>query len=152
MSVEDQDLWERFEARYRWDVTDPPVRAKRVFLALPRGERVLAVEHAGRYVAECAARDRKLMHGANWLRAKGWEPFAALARASPAAGGAAAAASKVWIRRGSPEWAAWDAHERSRTGRGLPSTERPGGGVGWWRPTRWPPGHEAWRGQEGIAL
>lgn len=111
--------------------------AERLFAALAEADQALAVTAAAGYRTQLAR-----FEGGKPIRAKalqGWlrqRRFVNLRPAAPAE----APASRVFVRDGSPGWAAWMAHERAQ-GRPTrtPTWSAAERAEGWWFPSALPP-------------
>jgi hypothetical protein len=124
-----------FRRVWPFDACDLVEPARKMFAKLSEAERFLAVKWASAYLQQARAKSQKKMSGANWLRGKGWQAF----HAKPES----AAVATVFIRVGTPQWVAWEAHHRAigspaiRNGKLFGTQMR--GGFGRYEKSEWPP-------------
>ena len=125
------DDFEEFWANYPTDQNMSKKQAGKVWQRLPADERAKAIASLPAYRAYCHAHpDYRPKHAEGYLSQAKYEGHLAAAQK--------VASRSVYIRRGSPQWAAWEAHYRRSTGKAPPTDTR----GGWSFSTEWPPGAE----------
>lgn len=131
-----RDLWLKLEKLWPWPDTAPREPSRRAFQRLSPAERLLAIEHGPAYVAARRRQGKRVSDPRRYLADKAWEPFAA--------GPVRSTAPRVWVRKGSTAWDAWQAVWRRERGAQpmfaswitLPDNTR---SEGCYRPTLFPP-------------
>lgn len=126
--------FEQFWKPYpKGDGNMPKAPALKAWKKLSADDRAKAVQAVPAFVAYCASRpDYSPCYAQKFLNERRFDDYAEKAEN-------VRRTAAQFVRVGTPEWRAWEAHHRSQTGRGPPVNKD---GSGWFFPSQWPPQSE----------
>lgn len=128
---------------------DLPEVVRRTWAKLSAEDRRQAVTRLADWRAQMRREGKRFGTAKAYLRDKAWQALDHV-RAGRRDG---TTPKSFFIRKGSPEWQAWEAYEARHGRRMIAIPSRHEGGIGWWMQTPWPPKGEgaAAGGQEALA-